>query len=144
MGDAGFVRYYQSQSADAKEKISFMCLNQLMNQDYFEALRTQQQLGYLVGSGYAPFNTRAGIVFYIQSPQYSADELLVAHDKFVEEFKSSLFTLSQNDWENQKQALKTVVAEKDKNLRLRSQRLWLAISHGNDFMAMTLAFKSNW
>ncbi|WP_462173311.1 insulinase family protein [Pseudoalteromonas xiamenensis] len=133
MGDAGFVRYYQSQSADAKEKISFMCLNQLMNQDYFEALRTQQQLGYLVGSGYAPFNTRAGIVFYIQSPQYSADELLVAHDKFVEEFKSSLLTLSQNDWENQKQALKTVVAEKDKNLRLRSQRLWLAISHGNDF-----------
>ncbi|CCQ09812.1 Protease III precursor [Pseudoalteromonas luteoviolacea B = ATCC 29581] len=133
MGDAGFVRYYQANSLNVKEKVSFMCLNQLINQDYFESLRTQQQLGYLVGSGYAPFNTRAGVVFYIQSPNFSADELVQAHNKFILEFREKLQHMDNHVWEEHKQSLRAIVAEKDKNLRLRSQRFWLAISHGHAF-----------
>lgn len=133
MDDAGFVRYYQSTGSDAKEKIAFMCLNQLLNQDYFESLRTQQQLGYLVGTGYAPFNTRAGIVFYIQSPTFEKQQILAAHNAFMETFRVKLKTMSEADWLDHKRALHAIVAEKDKNLRLRSQRFWLAISHSNNF-----------
>lgn len=133
MDDSGFVRYYQSRTSEPKEKIAFMCLNQLINQDYFETLRTQKQLGYLVGTGYAPFNTRAGIVFYIQSPNYDKQQILNEHNTFVEDFKLKLSTMSEAEWEDHKRSLRAVVAEKDKNLRLRSQRFWLAISHGNHF-----------
>ena len=31
-------------------------------------LRTQQQLGYVVGTGNLPLNRHPGLVFYIQSP----------------------------------------------------------------------------
>ena len=40
------------------EKVKMMCLNQLISQDFFQELRTQKQLGYLVGTGYAPLNGR--------------------------------------------------------------------------------------
>lgn len=127
--DNAMVIYYQAQTATVNEKIKLMILNHIINQDYFNELRTTQQLGYLVGSGYAPFNTRAGIAFYIQSPKFDAQTLLKRHNHFLNQFLVSLDTLDESTWQQHKQGLATHIAEKDKNLRLRSQRLWLAIGN---------------
>ena len=127
--DNAMVIYYQAMSDDVDEKIKMMALNHLINQDYFNELRTKQQLGYLVGAGYAPFNTRAGIAFYVQSPEYSPYTLLERHEEFITRAVESLNQLEAEQWQIQKQGLKTHIAEKDKNLRLRSQRLWLAIGN---------------
>ena len=81
--DHAMVIYYQAQTSDVNEKVKLMALNHLINQDYFNELRTTQQLGYLVGTGYAPFNTRAGIAFYIQSPKFEAQTLLHRHNHFA-------------------------------------------------------------
>lgn len=127
--DNAMVIYYQAMSDDVDEKIKMMALNHLINQDYFNELRTKQQLGYLVGAGYAPFNTRAGIAFYVQSPEYSPYTLLERHEEFITRAVESLNQLEAEQWQIQKQGLKTHISEKDKNLRLRSQRLWLAIGN---------------
>ena len=108
-----------------------MALNHLINQDYFNELRTTQQLGYLVGAGYAPFNTRAGIAFYIQSPKFEPSTLLHRHNVFISQYLSTIDELTEQTWLQQKHGLVTHIAEKDKNLRLRSQRLWLAIGNGD-------------
>ncbi|BBN80826.1 peptidase M16 [Pseudoalteromonas sp. A25] len=123
------VYYIQAQTADVFEKVSLMALNQLISQQYFETLRTQQQLGYLVGAGYAPFNTRAGVAFYIQSPNVSTEQLKIKHDAFIEHFLEQLDSLSEEAWWDAKQALRLQIAEKDKNLRLRAQRFWIAITN---------------
>jgi secreted Zn-dependent insulinase-like peptidase len=127
--DNAMVIYYQAQSAEVCEKVKLMALNHIINQDYFNELRTTQQLGYLVGSGYAPFNTRAGIAFYIQSPKFEAQTLLHRHNHFVSQFIANLDSLDETTWQQHKQGLTTHIAEKDKNLRLRSQRFWLAIGN---------------
>jgi secreted Zn-dependent insulinase-like peptidase len=127
--DHAMVIYYQAQTDDVVEKVKMMALNHLINQDYFNELRTKQQLGYLVGAGYAPFNTRAGIAFYVQSPNYSATAIFERHNAFLEQFLASLEQLNEEQWQQQKHGLTTHIAEKDKNLRLRSQRLWLAIGN---------------
>ncbi|MGB1028324.1 MAG: insulinase family protein [Pseudoalteromonas marina] len=127
--DHAMVVYYQAQTNDVNEKVKMMALNHLMNQDYFNELRTTQQLGYLVGAGYAPFNTRAGIAFYIQSPKFDSKTLLHRHTHFVNQYLSNINELDEHSWQQQKHGLKTHIAEKDKNLRLRSQRLWLAIGN---------------
>ncbi|WP_105167069.1 insulinase family protein [Pseudoalteromonas sp. T1lg23B] len=123
------VFYIQALSEDVFEKVALMMLNQLISQQYFETLRTHQQLGYLVGAGYAPFNTRAGIAFYIQSPQYDSKQLLARHEQFVAEFIEHLEALSDVTWQEAIGALRLQVAEKDKNLRLRAQRFWIAITN---------------
>ncbi|NRA81691.1 MAG: insulinase family protein, partial [Pseudoalteromonas sp.] len=127
--DHAMVLYYQAQTDNTTEKVQMMVLNHLINQDYFNELRTKQQLGYLVGAGYAPFNTRAGIAFYVQSPKHSADEILQRHQQFINNYVSQINNISEQQWLDTKAGLVTHIAEKDKNLRLRSQRLWLAIGN---------------
>ena len=127
--DHAMVLYYQAQTDDTSEKVQMMVLNHLINQDYFNELRTKQQLGYLVGAGYAPFNTRAGIAFYVQSPKHSADEILQRHQQFINNYVPQVNSISEQQWLDTKAGLVTHIAEKDKNLRLRSQRLWLAIGN---------------
>ena len=127
--DHAMVLYYQAQTDATEEKVKMMLLNHLINQDYFNELRTKQQLGYLVGAGYAPFNTRAGIAFYVQSPKHSADEILKRHKQFIENYVTQISQISEQQWLDTKAGLVTHIAEKDKNLRLRSQRLWLAIGN---------------
>ncbi|KZN42598.1 insulinase family protein [Pseudoalteromonas luteoviolacea] len=131
-----FVQYIQAPSHNVDDKIKIMAFNQLISQHYFEQLRTQRQLGYLVGAGYAPFNTRAGIAFYIQSPKFTSAELLEHHNNFIAEFVEHIDQLEQTQWEDVKSGLKSQIAEKDKNLRLRSQRFWVAI--GNDDHAFSM------
>ena len=127
--DHAMVVYYQAQTDYVTEKVKMMALNHLINQDYFNELRTTQQLGYLVGAGYAPFNARAGIAFYIQSPTFEATTLIHRHDCFIEKYLTNIDQLDEESWQQHKHGLTTHVAEKDKNLRLRSQRLWLAIGN---------------
>ena len=127
--DHAMVIYYQAQTDSVTEKVKMMALNHLINQDYFNELRTTQQLGYLVGAGYAPFNTRAGMAFYIQSPKFDAKTLLRRHNSFINNYLENIDALDETNWQQQKHGLSTHIAEKDKNLRLRSQRLWLAIGN---------------
>jgi secreted Zn-dependent insulinase-like peptidase len=126
------IEYIQALNDNVIEKVSLMILNQLISQDYFDKLRTELQLGYLVGCGYAPFNTRAGVAFYIQSPDNESTILRKHHNRFTETFTKNITKLTDSQWLNAKQALRVQVAEKDKNLRLRAQRFWIAITN-DDF-----------
>ncbi len=127
--DHAFLEYFQSQTSEVSEKVMIMTLNHMINQHYFDELRTKQQLGYLVGAGYAPFNTRAGIAFYIQSPNYDSEQLLEKHRAFLLQFDKQLHSLPTEHWRLAKESLLLQIAEKDKNLRLRAQRLWLSITN---------------
>ncbi|KJZ05168.1 insulinase family protein [Pseudoalteromonas piscicida] len=129
--DYAFIEYFQSRTDSVKEKVTMMAINNLINQDYFEQLRTKEQLGYLVGAGYAPFNTRAGIAFYIQSPNFDSEHLLARHNQFLKQFAKQLHQLDEVSWQRSKESLLLHISEQDKNLRLRAQRLWISIT--NDF-----------
>ncbi|RXF01577.1 insulinase family protein [Pseudoalteromonas sp. PS5] len=129
--DHAFIEYFQSQTNSVEEKVTLMAINNLLNQDYFEQLRTKEQLGYLVGAGYAPFNTRAGVAFYIQSPNFNSEHLLTRHSAFLKTFAKQLRECDEASWQRSKESLLLQISEKDKNLRLRAQRLWISIT--NDF-----------
>mgnify|MGYP002263206657 FL=1 len=57
--------------------------------------------------------------------------LLHRHNVFISQYLSTIDELTEQAWLQQKYGLTTHIAEKDKNLRLRSQRLWLAIGNGD-------------
>ncbi|KID54670.1 peptidase [Pseudoalteromonas luteoviolacea] len=131
-----FVHYIQAPSQSVQDKIKIMAFNQLVSQLYFEKLRTERQLGYLVGAGYAPFNTRAGIAFYIQSPKFNSRELLQQHQLFLADFVNNIDSMDGIHWHDVKSSLQSQIAEKDKNLRLRSQRFWIAIGNEDHTFSM--------
>ncbi len=129
--DNAIVVYFQSNTTSICEKVRLMLINHLISQDYFNEMRTQKQLGYLVGSGFAPLNTRAGIAFYIQSPQTDSDILATYNNQFLQQYHKSIAQLSDQQWAQAKTTLLTQIKEKDKNLRLKSQRFWLSIGNGD-------------
>ncbi|MAD90212.1 MAG: peptidase M16 [Pseudoalteromonas sp.] len=132
----GLLYYIQAKTNSVEEKVLLMLINQLVQHHYFDELRTKQQLGYLVGAGYAPFNTRAGVAFYIQSPNFQSEELFKRHAQFIDSFLEQIQDIDLSAFLEAKSALEIQIAEKDKNLRLRAQRLWVAITNDDHTFTM--------
>jgi insulysin len=126
--DDAVVFYFQAPSSSIKDTALTILLEQLVATPFFNQMRTEKQLGYLVGSGYLPYNQHPGIALYIQSPHQTAQQLLNAMQQFLIEFCSQLSTY-QEIWPSLKASVNRQLSENDTHLSMRSQRLWMAIGN---------------
>lgn len=129
--DQALVIYLPSRQKQPVDMALFMLANHLLSPEYFHVLRTEQQLGYLVGTGYVPMNLLPGIAFYIQSPTASCADLYKATLAFYKNFLSELEELDEDEFVQMKQGLATQIKERDSSLGARAKRLWLAIGQGD-------------
>ncbi|HSG52526.1 MAG TPA: insulinase family protein [Rheinheimera sp.] len=125
--DHALVIYLPSQLTTPQHMALFMLANHVMSPEYFHQLRTEQQLGYLVGTGYVPINTQPGIAFYIQSPTTDCEQLYRATVSFFTRFLDDTQTLSAEEFAEIKQGLLSQLQERDTSLSARAKRYWLAI-----------------
>lgn len=125
--DHALVIYLPSQLTTPQHMALFMLANHVMSPEYFHQLRTEQQLGYLVGTGYVPINTQPGIAFYIQSPTTDCEQLYSATVSFFTRFLDDTQTLSAEEFAEIKQGLLSQLQERDTSLSARAKRYWLAI-----------------
>ena len=126
--DPAVVIYFQAPDASLKNVALTILAEQLLATPFFNQLRTEQQLGYLVGSGYIPYNQHPGIGFYIQSPHHSAEYLIDAIHLFLQQFVENINQFS-HVWDALKKGVMKQLMEKDTNLSMKSQRLWMAIGN---------------
>lgn len=127
--DSALLMYFQSPIVSAKQTALFSLCNQLMSSIFFYELRTQQQLGYIVGNGNLPLNRHPGMLFYIQSPNSSPQNLLDAIDQFIDHFPEVLNELSEQQWIDAKHGLASQILEKETNMRTRARRFWVSIAN---------------
>ncbi|WOT04020.1 insulinase family protein [Shewanella youngdeokensis] len=127
--DSSIIVYYQSDVATPENMALFSLLNHTMSSTFFHELRTQKQLGYMVGTGYLPLNRYPGIIFYIQSPNTGPKVLLEAIDEFIADFTYGVLQITNDQWESTKTGLMNQVMEHDPNLKTRSQRYWSSIGN---------------
>jgi insulysin len=126
--DPAVVIYFQAPDASLKSVALTILAEQLMANPFFNQLRTKQQLGYLVGSGYIPYNQHPGIGFYIQSPHHPAEYLIDAIHVFLQQTVENIDQFS-HVWDALKKGVMKQLMEKDTNLSMKSQRLWMAIGN---------------
>jgi secreted Zn-dependent insulinase-like peptidase len=126
--DPAVVIYFQASDASLKSVALTILAEQLMATPFFNQLRTEQQLGYLVGSGYIPYNQHPGIGFYIQSPHHPAEHLIDAIHVFLQQTVENIDRFSHL-WDALKKGVMKQLMEKDTNLSMKSQRLWMAIGN---------------
>ena len=126
--DPAVVIYFQAPDASLKNVALTILAEQLISTPFFNQLRTEQQLGYLVGSGYIPYNQHPGIGFYIQSPHHSAAYLIDAIHVFLQQIVENVEQF-RNLWNALKSGVMKQLMEKDTNLNMKSQRLWMAIGN---------------
>ncbi|QSX35950.1 insulinase family protein [Shewanella sedimentimangrovi] len=127
--DSAILVYYQSPVANPQKMALFSLLNHAMSSTFFHELRTKQQLGYMVGTGYLPLNRHPGMIFYIQSPTAGPLQLLEAIDEFIADFSYAIMQITKEQWEDTKSGLINQIMEHDANLKTRSQRYWSSIGN---------------
>ena len=134
--DAAVVLYLQAPSPNLHDTALCMVLEQMLAAPFFNSLRTEQQLGYIVGTGYVPHNQHPGIAFYVQSPNYSARKLLDAMTSFLFQQLDEI-EFYRFYWPTIQQNLLKQLEERDLTLSMKSQRLWISLG------TQDLAFNRN-
>ena len=66
--DYAFVGYVQLESDSYEDQARGLLLSKLMSPSFFEKLRTDKQIGYAVSLQYFPYQSRPGILMFLQSP----------------------------------------------------------------------------
>ena len=74
-----------------------MVIDNLMQPQFYNELRTSQQLGYIVNSGMTVFKKTLGLIFIIQSGEYNTETLEQRMEAFLEKFYSSLKNLTDQE-----------------------------------------------
>ncbi len=121
--DDSVLAFYLQAGADGlREQAAIALFNQLVRTPFFNQLRTEQQLGYIVNASPLPLARVAGELFIIQSPRFPVAILTQRVESFLQGFEQYLVSLSDDDFARQRAALLTRLEEKDTRLSQRSYR----------------------
>ncbi|MCC5886395.1 MAG: insulinase family protein [Gammaproteobacteria bacterium] len=122
--DAAFTRYVQGRDQSFEERARFGLLGRMLGTPYFNDLRTERQLGYVVSAGaWVRVNT-PGVFFVVQSPVASPAAVEAATLEFLEAYRERLARMSVAEFESEREGLLTRLLERDQNLNSRGARMW--------------------
>lgn len=128
--DTGYALYIQGSSTRFAERARYRLLAQIIGTPFYESIRTQQQLGYIVsGSSFEMLEVPA-LGFMVQSPSADMPTINSAVDRFLTDFEPQLAGLSEKDLKREKQAVISQLLEKDRQLGEISERYWREIDRG--------------
>jgi secreted Zn-dependent insulinase-like peptidase len=122
--DAALVKYFQASSDDVAQQVQFMMLDQVLASPFFDALRTEQQLGYIVVERYLPLVRAPGIAFLVQSPTHNIEDINARADTFIKNYYDVLSKHDDAWFAQQKQALLLQLSERPKSLGEQTARFW--------------------
>lgn len=128
--DASLLNYYQADGDGSTEQAEFMVLAQLLQAAYFQALRTEQQLGYVVSASYLPLARVPGLALLVQSPSHSVAEIHLRSRQFLAEFHTWLQQQDEAWFATQRQAVLTQLRERPVNQVEQAMDYWGDMSLG--------------
>ncbi|MCU4674809.1 insulinase family protein [Catenovulum sp. 2E275] len=121
------VNYFQAETINEHSVAQFMLLTELLSPISFQVLRSEKQLGYLVGCAYFPVNRCPGLVIYVQSNSKSLDTIQRHIEQMLKDLPEYMLQLEESDWEQIKQSLIFHLAEKQSSLATSAQNDWMSI-----------------
>ena len=128
--DTGYTLYVQGNNTGFEERAVFRLLGQIISSPFYEELRTNRQLGYIVYATSFEMLETPALGFVVQSPEASGDQIDQAVREFSTAFKDTLSNLSEQDLAREKQAVISQLMEQDRQLGEISERYWREIDRG--------------
>lgn len=113
--DAALIKYFQAKADDIEQQVYLLMLDQVLAAPFFDHLRTEQQLGYIVSGSYSPLVRVPGLAFLVQSPSHSVEDVDARVDAFLQQYLSVIEKKDDAWFEQQKRALMVQLEEKPKN-----------------------------
>lgn len=126
--DSMLISYYQLPETDNFERARYALLGRLLANPFFNSLRTEQQLGYVVFAGPRPFEKHPGVIFVVQSPKLDPIGIEACIDQFLSDQVNALVQLTDQELEPYRQGLIGDLLKKDDNMDERNARFWQGIA----------------
>ncbi|WP_261397644.1 insulinase family protein [Halomonas sp. DP8Y7-3] len=125
------LRYLQGPDQSLPTQARIAVLGKLLETPFYQRLRTEQQLGYIVNAGYSPLLHAPGISLLVQSPSTPSEELKTHVDDFLDQVPAQLEGLDEATLATYRQAVHDEITQRDAGLEERTNRLWRALSFGD-------------
>jgi secreted Zn-dependent insulinase-like peptidase len=122
--DSAVAIYYQGPDKQFSSRARVALLVNMMGPAFFEALRTEKELGYIVFASSMSILERPGIAFVVQSPIADPGALLRHVESFLDEYGVTIAELDQATFEQHRTALLNNLLEADSTLDERTRRYW--------------------
>lgn len=129
--DTGFIHYIQGKSRSHNERAKYLLLTQLLTSDYYNQIRTEKQLGYIVFATNFELLEVPGLAFIVQSPSTSGADLLEETRAFIDKAVETLAALSEPDLAKHKSSVIANLLKQENTLYARSNIFWQDIDIKN-------------
>ncbi|TVP49747.1 MAG: peptidase M16, partial [Halomonas sp.] len=120
------LRYMQGRDQTPREQATAMVIARWLETPFYQQLRTEQQLGYIVNAGYSPLLEAPGIALVVQSPDVDSDTITERMDAFLDEANQRLDQLSDDELASYRQAVYNQLRQRDTSLSGMANRYWQA------------------
>ena len=125
------LRYLQGPDRSLASQARLAVLGQLIDTPFYQRLRTEEQLGYVVNAGYSPMLDAPGLALLVQSPETDSAAIDARIDVFLDDFETTLAALDDETLAPYRQAVHDRLTQRDTSLAGRAGRLWQAMSFGD-------------
>ena len=123
--DAVVAWYLQGQGQSWTDRANVALTAQAISSGFFQQLRTEQQLGYVVSSFSWPQYDVPGLLLLIQSPSHPATDVYQAMDEFLARTPDQI---TEEQFLRHRAALVNDILKPDENLGQRAEFYWQAIA----------------
>ena len=125
--DALYIKYVQFDTTENRERAKYSLLGRLLATPFFNQLRTEQQLGYIVTASARPVERHPGLVFIVQSPVLGPEGIEQRVDEFLAGQVERLNKLNDAELEDYRQGLIVDLTKRDTNPDERAGRFWQSL-----------------
>ncbi len=128
--DAAYFLYWQAPNKETSTQAKYMLLAKSIESTFFNQLRTEQQLGYVVSAFYSPLLSVPGINFMVQSPSANVETINQSVMSFLEQIQPDLLAMPPEYLMQLQQALQQELLEKPSTLVDESESYWYDLTMG--------------
>ncbi|OZB19680.1 MAG: peptidase M16 [Marinobacter sp. 34-60-7] len=129
--DTGYTLYLQGRDTSVAERARFRLLAQIMSSPFYEEIRTNRQMGYIVYATAFEILETPALGLVVQSPDANGEAIDEAVSAFADDFATQLSALDNARLEREKQAVISQLLERDRQLGEVSSRYWQEIDREN-------------
>ncbi len=129
--DSAITIYVQGADKSYLARAMVALTTQILSSPFYNDLRTDKQLGYIVSANAMPLLEVPGIAFVVQSPTTDPIVLEDHIERFLSGYAVFMARMSDADFEKHKEGLVARILDKEERLQTRTNRYWRELDQEN-------------